>query len=70
MMDINEAIEYAAKNLKGGSRVIITIERHGYGVDLERDISNSSTETIGMIQESIVDDVIHAVDFDNGDIEE
>lgn len=69
-MDINEAIEYAAQNLKSGSCVVITIERHGYGVDLERDLPNSSTETIGMIENSIVDDVIHAVDFDNGNIEE
>lgn len=70
MKTIDEAIEYAAENLQEGSRVVISIERHGYGVTFERDISHSLTETLDISEESMIDDVVFAVELSLNDQED
>lgn len=62
MKTVDEAIEYAAKNLPSGAIVNIKIERHGYGVELEVFDEDGDSQIIGLSEESMIDDIITATD--------
>lgn len=62
MKTIDEAIQYAAKNLPERASVIIKIEKDGYAVEIEAFDHDGSSQIIGVSEDSLVDDIITATD--------
>jgi len=62
MNTIDAAVNHAAKNLPEGCRIIISIEKDGYGVELAVPAGENTKQIIGMSQESLIDDIVVGTD--------
>ena len=62
MKTIDEAINYAAKNLPDDYVINILIEKDGYGVELVTPYEGIRRQVISMSEQSIIDDIIVATD--------
>jgi len=61
-MKLDEAINYAAEKLPKGCFVRISIEKDGYGVEIEVPDIGIRSQIISINGQSIVDDIISGTD--------
>lgn len=62
MKTIDEAINYAAKELPEGCILNIKIEKHGYDVELDVPADDYTLHTISISEGDIIDDILVGVD--------
>ncbi len=60
---IDAAVNHAAKELPVGCKVIISIEKDGYGVEVEIPSGANSTQIMGLGENSIIDDIVVGTDM-------